>query len=118
MKTDNDKNNFLTILLNLKDSRSNPFSLVNSSQVSMNFRNNPFGFYEDLFEQDIRCPICLGRVKSAIKPTSCIHIFCSYCIKKWYKTSIKCPVSRREISSLTKVDISNIGFNQMDLYIK
>ena len=50
MKTDNDKNNFLTILLNLKDSLSNPFSLIDSSQVSMNFRNNPFGFYEDLFD--------------------------------------------------------------------
>ena len=118
MKTTNDKNNFLSILLNLKKSGSNPFSLMNSTQINTDFRNNPFEFYEDLLDQEMRCPICLGRVKSAIKPTSCIHIFCSYCIKKWCKTSIKCPVCRREMSSLSKVDISKIDFNQMDLYIK
>ena len=47
MKTTNDKNNFLSILLNLKKSGSNPFSLINSTQINTDFRNNPFGFYED-----------------------------------------------------------------------
>ena len=118
MNTEPIQNHFLNVLLNLKDYHSNPFFSTYSSAAYPKWNYNPFCFYEDLIEKEVRCPICLGRVKSAMKPNCCIHLFCSFCIKKWNKVSKKLSVCRREMTSLAKVDISQNNINcQMDLFI-
>ena len=57
-------------------------------------------------------PICLGRVKNALIPDTCAHVFRSYCIKRWRKTSQNCPTYRKKFFNLLKVDIMEecIGF--------
>ena len=118
MKPKQTQTNFLNVLLNLKNYHPNPFFSLYSSAENPKWNNNLFGFYEDLINKEVRFPIYLGRIKSPMKPNCCIHIFCSFCIKKWNKDSKKCPICRREMESLVKVDISQNNINcQMDLYI-
>ena len=77
-------NNFLNVLLKLKNNNTNPFIIFSPIELPKLPR------YNDL----------------ATKPIDCMHIFCSLCIKKWLKLSEKCPVCRREIASLIKVGLN------------
>ena len=121
MKTNNTINiDFLRILLDIKKRQTNPFQICKNKEINNKVKDfySPFGFYEDQFEKEVRCPICLGRVGNASKPSSCIHIFCSLCIKDWLKLSNKCPVCRTKIDELSKVDINEDWvFDQGDLFI-
>ena len=121
MKKNNSINiDFLKILLDLKNKQTNPFQIFKNKEINNKVNNyySPFGFYEDQFEKEVRCPICLGRVSNASKPSSCIHIFCSLCINKWLKLSNKCPVCRTQIGELNKVDINEDWVpDQGDLFI-
>lgn len=105
MSKTNLSGNFLNVLEKLKENNFNPFShcdrLKNNNQIKL---VNLFGTYEDLYEE-VRCPICLSRVSSAIRPKNCLHIFCLLCLKKWIKMSNKCPVCRRPIDKIIEVDV-------------
>ena len=119
MTNTNFQNDFLKILINLKTKNSNPFELKNSSSNNdKNYLYNPFGFYEDFFEDEILCPICLGRVSKAKKTLGNQHIFYFYCIKKWMKSSKKWPVCLRDIKSLLDLYINEKCLpGQRDLFI-
>ena len=97
---------FLKVLNHLANKTHNPFpnNYINTV-LSNSFSDNIFGFHEDLLEKEVRCPICLGRVKNAKRPNKCTHVFCSYCINKWAKTKKKCPICRTEFDKLLKTDI-------------
>ena len=65
MENDNKYNNFIKILYDLKNKKENPFMVDNLhkfTNISQNKIFNFFGTYEDLFGE-VRCPICLSRVK-------------------------------------------------------
>ena len=116
----NDMDSFVHILFSLQNQNSNPFEICRQTKkANANRFSCPFGLYEDSLNFEIRCPICLGRVHIASKPYYCNHIFCLTCINKWHKLSKKCPVCRREIHSISKIDIKDIPLSsQMDLYAK
>ena len=107
MDGSNKSSNFIKILYNLKNKAQNPFDhskcLKLSSDPPIKIINY-FGTYEDLFGE-VRCPICLARVKSAKRPIDCRHIFCSFCINKWIKQSPFCPICRKPIGAIVDVDI-------------
>ena len=100
--------NFLQILLEQKNP-CNPFTLFSNPQLNLPpnaSTYNYFGFNADLFSFEIKCAICLGRVKLAKRPDNCRHIFCGPCLTKWHKNSNKCPCCRKPFKSLIKVDYS------------
>lgn len=106
---DSPKNNNSEFLNKLKASSNipNAFMLYNYS----NFYDYPnkinlFGLNEDLYDFEIRCPICFQRVGCARRPDNCIHIFCSSCIELWKKDSNKCPVCRKAFTTIKKVNYS------------
>ena len=114
-------NSFLNILKNQNSQNFNPFQRPDKA----NFTDNdnlfsPFELYEDSLENEVRCPICLGRVHIAVKSSLCRHIFCQVCLKKWIGISRKCPVCRTKINSIGRVDIRKVPiFNsQMDIFVK
>lgn len=97
---------FLTVLKSIKIS-PNPFDIINTLNAPKpNSDYNHFGFPEDIYDFEIKCPICLGRVKMAKRPDKCYHIFCGLCIKEWSKNTKKCPCCRKEFKSLIKVSYS------------
>ena len=119
MEANNPNNgNFLNVLLSLQVKCTNPFSFINNQKSeNPNKYLSPFCIYEDSLDKEVRCPICLGRVGIASKPTNCTHVFCEACIMKWLKSSRKCPVCRRIVLSIIRVDINeNWVESQMDLY--
>lgn len=113
------KSFFLSRLYNNKAINHNPFLL--SLKPEINKLNNcfsPFGFFEDLLEEEVRCPICLGRTTKASSPDCCFHTFCNFCLKKWKKSSNKCPICRKNFSSIKYIDIRDPKIkDQMNLFI-
>ena len=121
MENGNKYNHFIKILYDLKNRKENPFKVDDSQKftnISQNKLFNFFGTYEDLFGE-VRCPICLSRVKTPKRPIDCKHIFCSFCLKKWMKNSNTCPVCRIPIKNIISVDLSEkwVSF-QGNLYPK
>jgi len=116
----NNIDSFVHILYSLQNQNSNPFEICRQIQKGNTYRfSYPFGLYEDSLDFEVRFPICLGRVHIASKPYYCKHIFCFPCINKWRALSKKCPVCRRDIHSISKIDIKEISISsQMDLYAK
>ena len=88
---------FLNVLESLEKNNQNPFLVPSSfNAINNNLNTNLFGFTEDLYDKEVRCPICLWRVKNALIPDTCIYVFCSYCIKRWRKTSQNSPICRKK----------------------
>ena len=58
--------------------------LLFKSFISTNENSYMRAFFE---EPEIRCPICLGRVFTPVRPNCCTHVYCLYCLKKWNFTS-------------------------------
>ena len=99
-------NYFLLCLTNRKKSH-NAFELLSDSSNSLPYSDfNPFGFSEDLYPFEIKCPICFARATLASRPNKCYHIFCKPCLKKWYNESKKCPCCRKEFDSILDVSYS------------
>lgn len=97
---------FLSILRSLKP-KNNPFKTYSPFNLTDDYSTyNLYGFKEDLYDFEIKCPICYGRVSIAKRPENCIHIFCGPCIKKWAKTKKKCPCCRTEFNKILSVDYS------------
>lgn len=67
---------------------------------------NTFGFPEDLYPFELKCPICLGRIKLASRPDNCSHLFCKLCLKEWCKESKKCPYCRIVFNNIIRVSYS------------
>ncbi|KAJ8945890.1 hypothetical protein NQ318_002731 [Aromia moschata] len=42
-----------------------------------------------------RCAICLGSLKSSLKPLKCSHIFHEHCITAWLLENNTCPICRK-----------------------
>ena len=83
------------------------FNLLKDSGNCNNFKDfNLFGFPEDNYEFELKCPICLGRVSSASRPENCLHVFCRLCLKEWKKQSTKCPYCRIPFKNIIKVSYS------------
>ena len=47
--------------------------------------------------KDYQCMICMSLIKNATEIKTCGHIFCQYCIYKWYETSNTCPLCKVDI---------------------
>ena len=50
-----------------------------------------------------KCAICLSKKKNPIEINNCHHIFCSKCIRKWYKINKSCPLCKSNIISLNQI---------------
>ena len=112
----NNINNFTHILYSLQNQNSIPFEICGQiKKGNIDRFSYPFGLHQDSLDFEVRCPIYLNRVHFASKPYFCKHIFYFPCINKWFALSKKCPVSRRDIHSISK-EIA-LSF-QMDLYAK
>ena len=103
---DKSNNNYLNVLKSLKH-YSNPFLLYQSNNIF----DNPgsytfFEFPEDLYDFELKCLICFGRVSLVRRPENCYHIFCSLCLKEWMKQSDHCPYCRKEFHKIIKVNYS------------
>jgi hypothetical protein len=97
------RTNFLDIL-KVHNPKPNAFILFNYSNTNpLSLVYNFFGPNEDLYDFEIRCPICLGRVSSACRPNSCFHVYCSPCLKRYKNYSNNCPTCRRTFNSIIKV---------------
>jgi len=66
----------------------------NSDEDEDNSSKDPTSSIEDIF----RCPICLGRVRSAQMCPSCSKICCGPCIKRWLAESKQCPHCRAPLT--------------------
>ena len=88
-------------------SHKNAFILFNySNNTILDSKYNFFGPNEDLYDFEIKCAICLGRVSAACRPNKCFHIFCGPCLNKWLTLSHKCPICRSNFESKIKVNYS------------
>jgi hypothetical protein len=97
---------FLLVLKSLK-SNPNPFGNAIAMNSSSKFYDyNYFGFAEDLYNFEIKCPICFGRVSIAKRPDHCFHIFCGPCLTNWSRQSHKCPYCRQNFKKILKVSFS------------
>ena len=93
--TTNDYQYFLLCLKSRKKSY-NPFEFLSESSKSLPASDyNPFGFSEDLYPFEIRCPICFERATLVSRPDKCYHIFCKPCLNKWSIETKKCPYCRK-----------------------
>ena len=50
-----------------------------------------------------KCPICLGNFVEPVKPDSCMHIFCRFCLLMWLQKKSHCPLCRRNIKEITNI---------------
>lgn len=110
---------FLKILINQRDAKNcdSNFGQIFPQIVDYKNKFSLFSVYEDSLEKEVRCPICLGRVGLAVRPSKCKHVFCKLCLKKWMKSSDKCPYCRVQFKKIIKVDIQDTNINtQMDLF--
>lgn len=94
-------NSFITIVKN-SNLGFNPFISQRKIYQYPNENSYMRAFFE---EPEIRCPICLGRVFTPVRPNCCTHVYCLYCLKKWNFTSKLCPICRKKVASILKVDI-------------
>lgn len=53
------------------------------------------------------CVICLNRIKEAVRPDCCHHIFCKLCFVLYSQSFETCPVCRKKYSSI--IDIFTIN---------
>ena len=98
--------NFLSVLKALKPS-TNPFNTDFSEISTINYLDyNIYGFAEDNYDFDVKCPICFKRVTLARRPENCFHIFCAPCLEKWAEQSYKCPYCRKDFTKILKVSFS------------
>ena len=78
--------NFYNNLIKNKLLNHNPFSMnINAQKKEEFILFSPFWFVEDLFEKEVRYPICLGRIKKACTPKDCLHTFCYFLFKTMEK---------------------------------
>ena len=116
MKNEHLPNNKMLCFLTKISSGFNPF-LFQNSKASNNYIYPKADSIIYKEEKLVRCPICLGESLYPARPNSCRHIFCLYCIDKWMKQVSKCPMCKRKISCLIKVDLNEaLVVDQMDIF--
>ena len=103
-----DKLDFIEIL-KANDEKNNPFSVAKFSQ------NHSNSFYYKTFKQlpknEMCCPICLHSIIHGVRPNTCFHAFCGYCLKKWAKTKKVCPYCRKSFNNVLKISLSKNRLN-------
>ena len=50
------------------------------------------------------CAICLCKVSNKATIDGCLHYFCFDCIKNWTKNSNNCPLCRRHIKVIRRIN--------------
>ena len=50
-----------------------------------------------------QCSICLGCLTEPVKPDSCRHIFCKFCLEMWLQKKSHCPLCRCNITKISKI---------------
>lgn len=66
----------------------------------------PVSAVEDIIQQELKCPICLGTIQSTSTVTACLHRFCSDCLHKSLRGNLNgskqnhdCPSCRFKLPS-------------------
>lgn len=61
---------------------------------------------EDIVNEELRCPICLGTIQDTSTVTTCIHRFCEECVHKSLRSNLssskthqECPSCRAKLAS-------------------
>lgn len=67
----NNYESFLKILIEQRDKRNCNSNVYQIFPQLPDYKNkfNLFSIYEDSLEKEVRCPICLGRVGLAVRPS-------------------------------------------------
>ncbi len=50
-----------------------------------------------------KCPICLWNLVDPVKPDSCMHIFCKFCLLMWLQKKTHCPLCRNNIKEIISI---------------
>ena len=97
---------------------SNPFNeLVKSEKNIYKYPKENTDSYNE--EKEIRCPICLHRIiTNAVRPNSCLHIYCLSCLKNWSIIKKECPLCKRSFHFFEKVRMNEtwIKSDQCDVF--
>lgn len=54
--------------------------------------------------QEEPCPICLGPMVDPIRALPCRHVFCRECIQHWTANRSSCPLCRRLITGMLRIN--------------
>jgi hypothetical protein len=72
---------------------------------------------EDIINEELRCPICLGTIQDTSTVTTCIHRFCEECVHKSLRSNLssskthqECPSCRAKLASKRSTR-SDAGFD-------
>lgn len=72
---------------------------------------------EDIVNEELRCPICLGTIQDTSTVTTCIHRFCEECVHKSLRSNLssskthqECPSCRAKLASKRSTR-SDAGFD-------
>lgn len=105
--------NFFNTLQHLNNLRHNPFS---GKPIFVNTFNHDLISFLRIYVNNIsyeeQCPICLCLIRNPTRPSNCRHTFCNYCIKQWFHQSKKCPVCRKEFSSLIGIGYCSLLYQR------
>ena len=80
--------------------------LVGNVEVGVDDINNVSKIIDkDTLDDDTVCPICIENIKEtdgigSCRELLCKHIYCDKCISKWWNTSKKCPVCKKDLEEL------------------
>ena len=84
----------------LKRPREDPVLLSTES-------NKKLTRLENSLQEELQCSICLDLLHKCATITQCEHSFCRDCLLKHLRNSLKCPLCKKKIKSITKNTVIN-----------
>ena len=84
---------------NLNITSSNEISPTVTSNDKTEENNTMLTNLNDEYHSNNECPICFSTIpKEQLYITNCNHVFCKYCLDKWFnKSKFNCPSCRKNI---------------------
>ena len=82
----------------LKRNREEDDTVIVSSPQSIEVSKH----FKQGLKEELTCPICLGILHRCVTLDPCQHNYCSSCLLNHIKTSVKCPVCRKEAKAVRK----------------
>jgi hypothetical protein len=90
-----------------KPRRTFPETYVNAAGKTVPMEVSiPVSAVEDIIQQELKCPICLGTIQGTSTVTACLHRFCSDCLHKSLRGNLNgskqnhdCPSCRFKLPS-------------------
>ncbi len=68
----------------------------------------------DKIKDDKNCPICNEKITDINKiELECMHIFCTICIEKWFKSKKSCPVCREESKLFPEIKADGVKYEEL-----